>query len=97
MAARRLGRLSEPESDAQADQPDLILESEALASGKTDLVGEIAVALRRSGRVENRQAILITHGTDTMAWAFAYLRYALSGLPINLALTGSQLPLEGTF
>ncbi len=96
-AVRRLGRAGEADSTSQAAQPDLLLESEALASGKIDLVSEITAAMRRSGRVENRQAILITHGTDTMAWAFAYLRYALSGLQINVALTGSQLPLEGTF
>lgn len=96
-ALHRLGRASEADSEPLAAQPDLLLEREALASGKLDLVNEIAATLRRGGRVENRQAILITHGTDTMAWAFAYLRYALSGLAANVALTGSQLPLEGTF
>ena len=41
--------------------------------------------------------ILITHGTDTMAWTFHFLRYALKNLPCNVVLTGSQIPLEWLF
>lgn len=66
-------------------------------SGQVNLQQVISESLRSVGRVANTQAVLVTHGTDTMAWAFAYLRYALSGLTMNLAMTGSQLPLEGTF
>lgn len=53
--------------------------------------------LEKSGRVENKEGILITHGTDTLSWALAYLRYSLKGLKSNVAVTGSQIPLEGTF
>ncbi len=38
-------------------------------------------------------AILITHGTDTLAWTHAYVRYALKNNEINVAITGSQIPL----
>lgn len=38
--------------------------------------------------------ILITHGTDTMSWAFSFLRYSLKNLPCNVVLTGAQIPLE---
>jgi L-asparaginase/Glu-tRNA(Gln) amidotransferase subunit D/CheY-like chemotaxis protein len=58
---------------------------------------EISRGLHKFGRVENRTGVLITHGTDTLAWVLAYLRYSLSGLTANVAVTGSQVPLEGTF
>ena len=57
----------------------------------------IAEGLYRCGRVDNETGVLITHGTDTMAWGFAYLHYALHGLRANVAMTGSQTPLGGYF
>ena len=38
-------------------------------------------------------AILITHGTDTLAWTHAFVRYAIKNNRINIAITGSQNPL----
>ena len=38
-------------------------------------------------------AILITHGTDTLAWTHAFVRYAIKKNEINIAITGSQIPL----
>ncbi len=38
-------------------------------------------------------AILITHGTDTLAWTHAYVRYALKNNKVNIAITGSQITL----
>jgi len=38
-------------------------------------------------------AILITHGTDTLAWTHAFVRYALKKNKINIAITGSQIHL----
>ena len=39
------------------------------------------------------QGIVITHGTDTMAYSAAALSYMLRGLPCPVVLTGSQLPI----
>ncbi len=58
---------------------------------------KIEEKLEESGRVENEKGILITHGTDTLSWVLAYLRYSLKSLKTNVAVTGSQIPLEGTF
>ena len=41
----------------------------------------------------SRNAILITHGTDTLAWTHAALRYAVKNNCINIAITGSQIPM----
>ena len=38
-------------------------------------------------------AILITHGTDTLAWTHAAVRYAVKHNTINIAITGSQIPM----
>ena len=76
---------------------DSLLHISEISAAPGKLYEALAHGLRRAGRVENREAVLITHGTDTMAWAFAYLRYALFDLSVNIVLTGSQLPLEGTF
>jgi len=57
----------------------------------------LAAGLFEHGRVANETAVLVTHGTDTMAWGLAYLRYALKRLTANVAVTGSQVPLEGYF
>lgn len=35
-----------------------------------------------------RVAILITHGTDTLAWTHAAVRYAVKNNPVNIAITG---------
>ncbi len=38
--------------------------------------------------------IIITHGTDTMAYTASILSYMLRNLPIPVVLTGSQLPMS---
>ncbi|MEO0183413.1 MAG: asparaginase domain-containing protein [candidate division WOR-3 bacterium] len=53
--------------------------------------------LELTGRFKNDYGILITHGTDTMAWGFAILRYALKNIKCNIVLTGSQMPLQGFY
>lgn len=79
--------------------PDGALFLEELrGDGGADVLEEQVVsALCRRGRVENPTGVLVTHGTDTLAWGFAYLRYALKDLTANVAVTGSQIPLEGHF
>lgn len=41
----------------------------------------------------NHSAILITHGTDTLAWTHAAVRYAVKHNTLNIAITGSQIPM----
>ncbi len=67
------------------------------SNGFALLEKEISRGLRKFGRVRNTTGVLITHGTDTLAWVLAYLRYSLKGLTANVAVTGSQIPLEATF
>ena len=38
--------------------------------------------------------VLITHGTDTMAYTASALSFLLPGVPVPVVLTGSQLPVE---
>ena len=61
------------------------------------LKNEIESKLFEKGRVENREGVLITHGTDTLSYALSYFRYSLKGLKANVGVTGSQIPLEGVF
>jgi L-asparaginase/Glu-tRNA(Gln) amidotransferase subunit D len=79
--------------------PDGFLFREELEGpeGVDVLVAQVGEALFRGARVANEMGILVTHGTDTMAWGFAYLRYALKDLTANVAVTGSQIPLGGYF
>jgi len=44
--------------------------------------------------MKSRIAFLVTHGTDTMAWGLSYLNYTLKDRCFNIALVGSQIPLE---
>jgi len=37
--------------------------------------------------------ILIAHGTDTMSWTHAFLRYAIKNNTSNIVITGSQIPM----
>lgn len=41
----------------------------------------------------NFDGIVLTHGTDTMAYTACALSFMLRGLPIPLVITGSQLPM----
>ncbi len=79
--------------------PEGVLFREELLSEDSfdELEGMIEAGLHKYGRVRNEKAVLVTHGTDTMAWGFAYLRYALKGLTANVAVTGSQTPLGGYY
>ncbi len=51
----------------------------------------IAEAVRRA--IGSYQAIVITHGTDTMAYTASMLSFLLQNLPIPVILTGSQIPI----
>jgi L-asparaginase/Glu-tRNA(Gln) amidotransferase subunit D len=41
--------------------------------------------------------VLVTHGTDTLAWTLPFIRYALKDFPLNVCLTGSQVPMDKAF
>ena len=38
--------------------------------------------------MNKKSAILITHGTDPLAWTHAAVRYAVKNNPVNIAITG---------
>lgn len=42
----------------------------------------------------NYDGIIITHGTDTMAYTSSMLSFMLQNLPIPVVLTGSQMPID---
>ena len=94
-----IGKLPKGDADAERTPPDGLFFREEILSGArlADLEEQIARGLYRCGRVANDRAVLVTHGTDTLAWGLAYLRYALKDLTANVAVTGSQVPLEGYF
>ena len=82
----------------EIDPEALLFKEEILESGRLDVLEfKLLRAMFKYARVANPTGILITHGTDTMAWGLCYLRYALKGLTANVAVTGSQVPLEGYF
>lgn len=87
--------------DARTEELDpeaLLFKEEILGSARFDVLEwKISRALHKYGRVANPVGVLVTHGTDTMAWGLCYLRYALKNLTANVAVTGSQVPLEGYF
>lgn len=43
---------------------------------------------------DNYQGIVMTHGTDTMAYTASVLSYMLRGIDIPVVITGSQLPIH---
>lgn len=51
------------------------------------------IAQRISEVVNDVDGIVLTHGTDTMAYTGSALSFMLRNLPIPVVLTGSQLPL----
>ena len=47
----------------------------------------------KPNNMSKTSAILITHGTDTLAWTHAAVRYAVKNNIVNIAITGSQIPM----
>ena len=48
----------------------------------------------RCGGIPSYDGIVLTHGTDTMAYTASALSFMLRNIPIPVVLTGSQLPLS---
>ncbi len=44
--------------------------------------------------VKNYDGIVVSHGTDTMAYTASMVTYMLLGVPIPVVFTGAQLPIE---
>ncbi|WP_249029636.1 asparaginase [Tannockella kyphosi] len=53
----------------------------------------VIVAKKIDQEKNNYDAIVITHGTDTMAYTSSVLSYMLLGIEIPVVITGSQLPI----
>jgi len=99
-AAANINDLQKAGFESEYHPDDFVSKSESINKRPPDyeiIYHKSFGLLRRFGRINNEYGILITHGTDTMAWAFAILRYGLFNLRTNVIITGSQLPLEGTF
>ncbi len=56
--------------------------------------GWVSLAKAISDRVNDYDGVVITHGTDTMAYTASALSFMLQNLPIPVVLTGSQLPID---
>lgn len=52
------------------------------------------IAREIAAHVSDFDGVVITHGTDTMAYTASVLSFMLQGLPIPIVLTGSQLPVD---
>lgn len=68
-------------------QDILTLDSSNIQPEEWQVIAEKVVAL-----YEGYDGIVITHGTDTMAYTSSALSYMLSNLPVPVVITGSQLP-----
>jgi L-asparaginase len=53
-----------------------------------------ALAVRVHAALSDNDGVVITHGTDTMAWTASALSFMLPGLRRPVVLTGSQRPLD---
>lgn len=85
-----LSYLQEQKSDIQIDCEDLLkLDSSNMQPEEWQLIAQ-----RIYDAVEHYDGIVLTHGTDTMAYTASALSFMLVGLPIPVILTGSQLPLS---
>lgn len=70
-------------------QDILRLDSTNIQPEEWQFIAERVYALR-----EGYAGVVITHGTDTMAYTASMLTFMLSGLDVPVVLTGSQLPIS---
>lgn len=62
------------------------------ANADTDTAPKIARAIRARVRTHRPRGVVITHGTDTLAYTAARLAFELGDLGVPVVITGSQLP-----
>lgn len=85
-----IGYLGHHEQHAQITCEDLLrLDSSNMQPEEWSLI-----AKRIYEAVPSYDGIVLTHGTDTMAYTASALSFMLENLPIPVIVTGSQLPLQ---
>ncbi|MCW2288542.1 asparaginase [Leucobacter luti] len=62
------------------------------ANADTETAPKIARAIRARVRTHRPRGVVITHGTDTLAYTAARLAFELGDLGVPVVITGSQLP-----
>ena len=62
------------------------------ANADSDTAPRIARAVRARVRTHRPRGVVITHGTDTLAYTAARLAFELGDLGVPVVVTGSQLP-----
>jgi L-asparaginase len=104
MARRRSDQALEPQEFGDSilkDVPELSEIAEVQADvfcniDSSDVTPERwrALAARIAGAVGSFGGIVVTHGTDSMAYTASALSYCLRNLPLPVILTGAQRPLS---
>jgi len=74
-------------ADIQVEIP-FLFDSAELSPSHWQRLGEII-----RGRLDDVQGVVVTHGTDTLAYTASALSYMLMNLPFPVILTGAQKPL----
>ncbi len=85
-----IGYLGRQDQDAQIECEDLL----CLDSSNMQPEEWMLIAKRIYDAVPLYDGIVLSHGTDTMAYTASALSFMLENLPIPVIITGSQLPLE---
>ncbi|WP_075201279.1 asparaginase [Leucobacter japonicus] len=62
------------------------------ANADAETAPKIARAVRARVRTQRPRGVVITHGTDTLAYTAARLAFELADLGVPIVITGSQLP-----
>lgn len=68
--------------------PLMNIDSTNISCNDMKMIGETA----HNGITKGFDGIVITHGTDTMAYTSAFLRHMLENAPVPVVITGSQRP-----
>lgn len=92
-----VGAILAPNSRESARAPWVYAATtEAIDSSELDpeTLGELADLVRDLVVRERPRAVVVIHGTDTMAYSAAFAAFALADVAVPVIFTGSQLPLR---